>query len=75
MKVSVDPARCQGHARCIAFAPQTFDLDDEGYSFVRAGCAEVRAADEAVVLRAAENCPEQAIVVESGEPLADFRRR
>jgi ferredoxin len=62
--VSVTPGRCQGHARCIAFAPKTFDLDDEGYSFVRTGRAQVAADEEAAVLRAADNCPEQAIVLD-----------
>jgi ferredoxin len=64
VRVAVDPARCQGHARCIAFAPETFDLDDEGYSFVRPGCADVQPGREASVVRAAENCPEQAIAVD-----------
>jgi ferredoxin len=75
VRVTVDPARCQGHARCIAFAPETFDLDDEGYSFVRPGCADVAPEREASVARAVENCPEQAIAVDADAPLADFRGR
>jgi hypothetical protein len=31
----VDPDGCQGHARCATFAPEAFDMDDEGYSCVR----------------------------------------
>jgi ferredoxin len=27
--VSVDRTRCQGHARCVAFAPEVFESDDE----------------------------------------------
>jgi len=58
--ISVDPARCQGHARCVVFAPDVFDIDDEGYSFVqpeRGTCAQL---SEDVQLAIA-NCPERAI--------------
>lgn len=66
MKVVVDPARCRGHARCLAIAPDAFEfLELEDRSV---------AVDEAVeqvgiaTLRAAEvECPEQAITVETGE--------
>ena len=30
LKVGVDRARCQGHARCNALAPELFELDDLG---------------------------------------------
>ncbi len=59
MRVSVNE-RCQGHARCIVFAPATFEFDDEGFAFVRPGQEQV-AADDQAVIRAMENCPEQAI--------------
>lgn len=58
--VSVDPTKCQGHARCLAFAPNVFDFDDEGYAFV----PEDRASFEVVpseVMLALTNCPERAI--------------
>ncbi len=61
MKVSVND-RCQGHARCIVFAPETFDIDDDGYAFVIPGRETVTAGDEAVQ-RAVTNCPEEAIVL------------
>jgi ferredoxin len=60
--LSVDPARCQGHARCLAFAPDVFEFDDEGYSFVpedRSRYAEL--PDD--VRQAVANCPERAIFV------------
>jgi ferredoxin len=44
-----------------------FDLDDEGYSFVLPGREEIADGDEQAVemaMLAADNCPEQAIVVE-----------
>lgn len=55
--------RCQGHARCIVFAPDTFEIDNEGYAFIKEGREVVAEADRAVVLRAANNCPERAIDV------------
>ena len=61
--VRVDPDRCQGHARCFAFAPDSFDFDDEGYAFVVNG--KDRYVDElpADVKLAIANCPERAIMV------------
>jgi ferredoxin len=62
MKVSVDAARCQGHARCNAISPEVFDFDEDGFavlltSSVSDGLAEgVRAAER--------NCPERAISTE-----------
>jgi ferredoxin len=60
--VSVDPERCQGHARCLAFAPDVFDFDDEGYSFVPEARSRYDELPESVRLAVA-NCPERAIVV------------
>jgi ferredoxin len=31
MKVIVDTAKCQGHARCVAVAPDVFELNSDGY--------------------------------------------
>jgi len=62
---------CQGHARCIALAPDTFDFDDEGYAVVRPGCEVVTEERAAAVQRAVLNCPEAAIVLdaEGGDPV------
>lgn len=60
--VSVNPDRCQGHARCFAFAPDVFDFDDEGYSFVPEERSRYDELPEPVRLAVA-NCPERAIVV------------
>jgi ferredoxin len=62
MKVTVDPDRCQGHARCWALCPEVFSLDEEGHSVVSVG--EVPAELEEQVSRAAANCPERAITVQ-----------
>lgn len=59
-RVSVDASRCQGHARCLAFAPEIFASDDDGNSYVpedRAVLAELGQS----VRRAIANCPEGAI--------------
>lgn len=66
MKVSVDQARCQGHNRCAALAPQTFDIDDYGTAFVIAGQEEVSETDKDDVGTATRNCPERAVTL-SGE--------
>jgi ferredoxin len=59
VNVTVDPDRCQGHARCWEICPEVFALDEEGHSVV--SVAEVPAELEAQVTRAASNCPERAI--------------
>lgn len=60
--VTVDQDRCQGHARCLAFAPEVFDFDDEGYAFVP---AEKQRYDTIPpeVRKAIASCPERAIFV------------
>jgi ferredoxin len=60
--VSVDTTRCQGHARCLAFAPGVFDFDDEGYAFVPEDKADhAQLTDD--IRMAVANCPERAIIV------------
>jgi ferredoxin len=59
MRVTVDPDRCQGHARCWEICPEVFSLDEEGHSVVPV--AEVPPEWQAAVTRAAGNCPERAI--------------
>ena len=60
--VSVDGSRCQGHARCFAFAPEVFDFDDEGYAFVPEEKSRYDELPEDV-RQAVANGPERAIVV------------
>ena len=59
MQVSVDPDRCQGHARCWDICPEVFDLDDEGHALVK--IADVPPDLEDKVRDAVRNCPERAI--------------
>jgi ferredoxin len=60
--ISVDPGRCQGHARCLAFAPDVFEFDDEGYSYVPKERSRYADLPDGV-RQAVANCPERAIVV------------
>ncbi len=61
MKASVDPAKCQGHARCFAIAPEVFQQDESGYAFTTGD--DVPAELEEKVWEAELNCPERAISV------------
>ena len=61
MKVSVDDARCQGHARCWSICPEVFALDEQGHAVVQ--LPEVPPELEASTREAELNCPERAITV------------
>lgn len=67
VRVKVDETRCQGHARCLTFAPDVFDFDDEGYSFVPEESSRFEELPEHV-RRAVANCPERAILVIEDPP-------
>ena len=65
MRVSVDPARCQGHTLCAMIAPESFELDDvDGHA--HATVADVPESRRAEVTEAVSSCPEQAISVMIG---------
>jgi ferredoxin len=59
--VQVDPAKCQGHMRCVTLLPQVFEETDEGLSSVPD--PEVPEELQGLAQQAARACPEQAIVV------------
>ena len=61
VKIAVDTAKCMGHARCNAVAPDAFDLDDEGYAVVTPSAVNVPLPQ---LHNAAGSCPEQAIAVQ-----------
>lgn len=63
MKVRIDQARCEGHGRCYALAPQLFEPDDlgQGHEF---GDGTFPAEQEGQARLAMANCPEQAITME-----------
>jgi len=62
MRVHVDPARCQGHNRCYAIAPELFEIDDLGNAH-EVGDGLVPPGLEEKAQLAAANCPEFAIAV------------
>jgi ferredoxin len=67
MKIRIDDERCEGHGRCYALAPQLFEPDDIGNSVVT-GDGTVAGTDEASARLAAQNCPEQAVIIEESSP-------
>jgi len=62
MKVTVDHAKCQGHAMCFSYAPEIFELDEFGYN--RMQPFEVPPGEEGQAERAAAMCPERAISID-----------
>jgi ferredoxin len=63
VKVAVDRSRCTGHNRCVDFADDLFEVDDQGFAFPL-GSGEIPAGREDAAHNAADNCPEQAISLE-----------
>jgi len=64
MKISIDPGRCTGHARCVAVAPSLFVDDERGYGQVRREDGLVRDEEVEAGRRAVSSCPERAITLE-----------
>ena len=62
MKLVIDAAKCQGHARCFAIAPELFDVDEYGQSSVRGDGIVPDDLKEKARLAVA-NCPEFAITL------------
>ena len=63
MRIWLDTDRCQGHARCVAEAPDLFDSDDLGHAVILVeGELDDHQADRA--RRAAAQCPERAIATD-----------
>jgi ferredoxin len=60
-RVTIDPAKCQGHGRCVIIAPKYFDMDDSGFGVVLTD--EVADADRADINEAILSCPETAITL------------
>jgi len=61
MKVTVDKDKCIGCGACVAVAPKSFKLGDDGKSEV----IEPVGDDEQTIRNAAESCPVGAIKVNS----------
>lgn len=56
-EVEIDRDACMGSGNCVFWAPDVFDLDDEGVAAVRGPVA----GHEEEVRLAAKNCPTSAI--------------
>lgn len=61
VKLTVDHAKCQGHARCYAVSSELFPIDDDGYSAIDE--VEVLAGQEELARKGAAGCPERAITI------------
>jgi len=62
MKVEVDYSRCEGHAVCVAVAPDVFEIGDDDEQ-VRVVSDTVDESLHDVATLAAKRCPTQAIRV------------
>lgn len=65
VRVEVDRATCEGHALCLVYAPEVFDMDDEERAVVMQN--PVPEALRAGVEDAAGQCPVQAILLREVE--------
>jgi ferredoxin len=59
MKVTVDPDKCEANAKCVAAAPQVFELGADDVSHVKLDDVPTELKD--AVNRAIRLCPRQAI--------------
>ena len=62
MKIIARQAACAGHARCMAVAPEVFELDDVGY--IAFSEKEVPPGLEAQARRGVRACPERILSIE-----------
>jgi ferredoxin len=67
-RLQVDRTSCQSSGRCIAAAPERFELDEDRLARLRPGAPEA-SLDEALAV--ARGCPALAIEVlaDDGEPI------
>ncbi len=63
IEVRIDRERCMGSGNCLFWAPETFDLDDEGRSVV----LDPEATEEERLRMVTEGCPVGAISLWRGE--------
>lgn len=66
LEIVIDREVCMGSGNCSFWAPNTFDLDDDGVAIVTNPAGD---PEEKVIL-AAQGCPTQAIsIVRDGEKI------
>jgi ferredoxin len=56
-------AGCTGHGRCMAAAPEVYQLDGDGYNRHRDTTIDIPPGKEAAARRGAQSCPERAIAI------------
>ena len=61
MKLAIDGAKCMGHGRCYAAAPELLTYDDDGYVATRGQVIDVPDNQVEAAREAVANCPEQAL--------------
>lgn len=57
LEIRIDTERCMGSGNCVFWAPDTFDLGDEGHAVV----LDPTATDDERLRIAAQGCPVAAI--------------
>jgi ferredoxin len=65
-EISIDRERCMGSGNCSFWAPNTFDLDDDGVAIV----INPNGDDASKIQNAANGCPTQAITLSEAAPPA-----
>lgn len=60
-KLTIDAAKCQGHGRCYAVAPDLLTDDEQGYVAQGGTTFEIPDGLEGQAQDAADACPEMAI--------------
>ncbi len=63
MRIAVDSSKCQGHNRCVIYAPEMFEVDENGFAAVQTADGVVPEEHVKAVKMAVANCPELAIMV------------
>lgn len=63
MRMKIDENLCSGQSRCWKFAPEVFELDDEGFNAARGGIVPVPPGLEKEAARGMKACPERAITL------------
>ena len=59
LRIEIDTAKCMGSGNCSFWAPDTFDLGDDGVAFV----TDPTGDDEDKIILAGQGCPTQAIAI------------
>ncbi len=64
LEIKINREICMGSGNCSFWAPETFDLDDDGVAIV----TSLDGSPEEKVILAAQGCPTQAIsIIRDGE--------